>query len=77
MAVASTSAENLPENLAVRCEGCVITYGAFCFLYSSNIEKLIKYCQDHGVLLPEKLCDSCHSVCRIDINKLSFRCDRS
>ena len=54
MAVASTSTStttSVPlENLPVRCENCTISYGDFCYLYTANTEKLIKYYQDHGVI---------------------------
>ena len=70
MAVASTSTSVTPENLPVRCENCTICYGDFCYLYTAYTEKLLKYCQDHGVILAEKHCASCNSVCRVDINKL-------
>ena len=81
MAVASTSASSsasfLPQNLPIVCEDCFISYGDFCYLYTGDTDKLIKYCQNHGVILSEKLCDSCNCVCRIDINKLCFQCDKS
>ena len=62
MAEASTSSSSTtfvpPENLPVRCENCTISYGDFCYIYTANTEKLIKYCQDHAVILAEKHCAS-------------------
>ena len=54
-----------------------VSYGEFCYIYTNSIQKLIILCQNHGVILKEKLCPTCGEQCRIDWNKLCFRCDKS
>ena len=35
---------------------------------------MIKYLQEHGLLLKEKKCERCGSICSIDQNSKQFRC---
>ena len=37
-----------------KCLECFVTYGGFCVIYSGQIDKLIGWCQRHGLLLKEK-----------------------
>ena len=61
----------------VHCSDCDVGYGQFFHLYSGQIEKIVQYCQSHGVLLSEKVCPHCNSDCRIDYHLKSWRCDKS
>ena len=62
---------------SLNCDNCYISYGDFCVVYSGKVHLLIAYAQRHGLILPEKKCPNCENVCRIDFNRLLFRCDRS
>ena len=62
---------------SVVCPNCFCCYGEFWLIYSGKLSKLIELCQNHGVLLKEKQCDYCKSLCRLDISSLCFRCDKS
>ena len=64
-----------PELLT--CPDCFIGYGQFWLSYSGKLDKLVRYCQDHGLILSEKECPECHSLCRIDLHRKAFRCDKS
>ena len=66
-----------PSLSGVSCENCFISYGDFCVVYSGKLDLLIAFAQRHGLILAEKKCPNCDSVCRIDYNKLAFRCDHS
>ena len=74
MDVPSTSRE--PHQL-VQCSDCDVGYGLFFHLYSGQIEKIVQYCQCHGVLLGENVCPHCNSAYRIDYHLKAFRCDKS
>lgn len=64
-----------PEILS--CPDCFVGYGQFCYLYTGRFDKLVSFSQTHGLILSEKRCPQCQSLCRIDLNKKSFRCDKS
>ena len=49
----------------------------FYHLYSGQFEKIVQYCQSHGVLLSGKVCPHCNSECRLDYHLKSWRCDKS
>ena len=55
----------------------ILVTGFFFHLYTGNIEKILKYCQDHGVILSSRACPHCNSVCRLDYRCKYFRCDKS
>ena len=61
----------------VTCSDCVVGYGQFYHLYSGQFEKIVQYCQAHGVLLSGKVCPHCNSECRLDYHLKSWRCDKS
>ena len=74
MDILSTSQE---PHQPVNCSDCVVGYGQFYHLYSSQFEKIVQYCQSHGVLLSGKVCPHCNSDCRLDYHLKSWRCDKS
>ena len=59
------------------CTDCDIGYSLFYHLYTGDIEKIVKYCQAHGVILSARACPHCDSLCRIDYTCKYFRCDKS
>ena len=61
----------------VLCTGCHIGYGQFWEEYGNNSEQLIALCQKHALILKQKNCEKCGEICRIDISKKAFRCDKS
>ena len=73
--VPSTSASFRDESAV--CPNCFCSYGEFCAIYTANVSKLIELCQNHGVLLKQKECDYCKSLCRLDITSKCFRCDKT
>ena len=74
MDIPSTSQE---PHQPVNCSDCVVGYGQFYHLYSGQFEKIVQYCQAHGVLLSGKVCPHCNSECRLDYHLKSWRCDKS
>ena len=54
-----------------------LPYGEFSHIYTDNFKGLLSYAQTHGLLLSEKVCPQCKSVCRIDLQKKGFHCDKS
>ena len=65
------------EPLTLTCANCFVNYRDFIVHYYGHVDRIIKYCQDHGVIKSECYCPHCNSKCRIDINKKAFRCDKS
>lgn len=58
------------------CHGCTMGSHQFWVEYGGKMERVIKLCQDHGVILKTKNCIKCGEVCRLDIHRLAFRCDK-
>ena len=55
----------------------ILVTGFFFHLYTGDIEKILKYCQEHGVILSAKACPHCNSECRLDYRCKYFRCDKA
>ena len=73
----STSAStSIPDDNLV-CPDCYLGYREFGVAYNANVPKLIEFCQNHGVILKEKFCDYCNSLCRLDTTSKCFRCDKT
>ena len=51
---------------------CFISYLLFGRTISSDFNISFKYCQDHNLILSEKVCLNCGNKCRIDHNKHAF-----
>lgn len=66
-----------PSYLPRSCPGCYLSYGDFLVTYTGNAEELLKLVSAHKLILKEKHCDNCGATCRLDVNKKSFRCDKS
>ena len=80
MDVAGTSLEisadtSTPEPLS--CPHCFLSYGEFSHFYTDDFKGLVSYVQTHGLLLSEKVCPECKSVCRIDLQKKGFCWNKS
>ena len=59
------------------CLDCYTTYGEFCVIYCGNLQKIVEWCQHHGLLLKEKQCPHCENVCRVDFSKKAWRCNKT
>lgn len=46
------------------CHGCTMGSHQFWVEYGGKMERVIKLCQDHGVILKTKNCIKCGEVCR-------------
>ena len=80
MSLPLTSGERIAVTVTrelLDCADCDIGYGLFYHLYTGNIQKIVKYCQGHGVISSAKVCPHCDSSCRIDYSCNSFCCDKS
>ena len=51
------------------CLDCYTTHGEFCVIYYGNFQKIVEWCQRHGLLLKEKQCPHCENVCRVDFSQ--------
>ena len=67
--------DSLPRN----CENCYLDQFQLLLCYFGQPEKLIRYFQSHGVIKSESdtYCNRCSSLCRLDVVRKAFRCDRS
>ena len=54
-----------------------ISYGDFCISYSGQVRLLLEFAQRHDVILKEKTCPNCSTLCRLDCNRKAFRCDKT
>ena len=54
-----------------------ISYGDFCVSYSGQVRLLLDFVQRHGVILKEKTCPNCATLCHLDCNRKAFRCDKT
>ncbi|XP_066970137.1 uncharacterized protein [Macrobrachium rosenbergii] len=63
-------------NLSQTCVNCYLSYKDFLVYYSGNYERLIQFCQDHGLLRKQAFCPHCGNKCRLDLQKKAFRCYR-
>ena len=77
MAVAGPSGSTQSLPTPTTCADCYLTYGDFCVTYSGHIDKLVEWCQRHGLILKEKKCLHCDNVCRLDLAKKAWRCDKT
>lgn len=77
MAVAGPSSVSEGLSIPTTCSECFLTYGEFCQTYGANTEKLIHWCQRHAILLSEKKCPNCDNLCRLDLAKKAWRCDKN
>ena len=61
------------------CQNCYLSHMQLVVYYFGQPEKVIKYCQDHGVISSESdiLCPTCSTQCRLDLRRKAFRCDKS
>ena len=75
MAEAVPSCSVREENIV--CVNCHVGYGEFWAIYSGKFDKLIELAQNHGVLLKERECPTCKNLCRLDLNRKQWRCDKS
>ena len=67
--------DSLPRN----CENCYLDQFQLFLCYFGQPEKLIRYFQSHGIIKSESdtYCNHCSSVCRLDVIRKAFRCDKS
>ncbi|XP_064095722.1 uncharacterized protein LOC135207801 isoform X2 [Macrobrachium nipponense] len=77
MEEACSSSENHILQLPNTCVNCYLCYGDFCATFTGKIDLLIDLCQRHGVLFSHRTCPTCDGECRIDLNKMAFRCNKS
>ena len=89
MAQASTSALPLPtspghgsfrvsrETLPVSCPNCYLNFSEWIFEYYTHFDKLVEFCQNHGLIRKQCQCPTCSRDCRLDLNKKAWRCDCS
>ena len=76
-AVPSTSSTVEKDKEDIQCSECFVSYGDFCVIYSGHIEKLILWCQRHGLILKQKECGHCKNWCRLDFVRKAWRCDKT
>ena len=58
--------------LPVQSSDCYVPFGDFCVIYTSEVEKLVNLCQNHGVFLKQRTCPHCSYECRIEKDSMSF-----
>ena len=86
MAEASTSA-TLPtshgsfgvsrETLPASCHNCFLNFTEWIYEYYTHEDKLVHFCQNHGLIHKQCQCPTCGRDCRLDLNKKAWRCDAS
>jgi len=57
------------------CPGCKWTILDFCFL-ARNVDEVLQFLIVHHVLVENWWCATCGQLCRRDLSKFTFRCDR-
>ena len=75
MAEAVASCSVLQENIV--CVNCHVGYGEFWAIYSGKLDKLIELAQNNCVLLKERERPPCKNLCRLDLNRKQWRCDKN
>ena len=63
--------------LPVSCDNCYLNFTEWVHEYYTHLDRLVKYCQDHGLIKNECFCAACDRECRLDLNKKAWRCDSS
>ena len=68
--VPSTSREPIAVTATrelVDCADCDIGYGLFYHLYTGDVERIVKYCQAHGVILSARSCPHCDRLVYVEL----------
>ena len=62
------------ETLPLSCPDCYLNFTEWVNVYYSHTDKIVKFCQDHGLIKKECFCPTCGRQCRLDLNQKSWRC---